>query len=183
MANVTPQQQVSPTEEVQHMHTLVEMGENLSAHSDSAEEEEPLDIDQDDAQSFIQPVLGPAAIRLISPKTPAAEKAAAMESLPGSGLFRVIDCTASGEPEGLDKAAPARTTNDPPKPQTRQIRGLSLGNLPSTQQQARRLQLPSPQSTGSKELVAPEEPSRKSPLSGVFAVNIVAVVLLKFKFE
>ncbi|RYP41225.1 hypothetical protein DL769_011599 [Monosporascus sp. CRB-8-3] len=173
MANISPQQQVSPTEVAQHMHTLVEQGENLSAHPDSAEEEEPLDIDQDDAQSFIQPVLGPAAIRLTSPKTPAAEKAAAMEALPGGGLFRVIDCTASGELKGIDKAAPVRTANGPSsnyltKLQTRQIRGLSLGNLPSIQQQAGRLQLPSPQRTGSKELVAPEEPSRKTPLSGVF---------------
>ncbi|RYP56639.1 hypothetical protein DL771_011673 [Monosporascus sp. 5C6A] len=173
MANISPQQQVSPTEGVQHMNTLVEQGENMSAHSDSAEEEEPLDIDQDDAQSFIQPVLGPAAIRLTSPKTPAAEKAAAIEALSVAGLFRVIDCTASEEPEGLGKAAPARTANGPSskypaKLQTRQIRGLSLGNLPSAQQQAGRLQLRSPQRTGLKELVAPEEPSRKSPLSGVF---------------
>ncbi|RYP43780.1 hypothetical protein DL768_009705 [Monosporascus sp. mg162] len=91
MANISPKQQVSPTEVVQHTHTPVEQGGNSSAHSDSAEEEEPLDIDQDDAQSFIQPALGPAAIRLTSPKTPAAEKAAAMEALPGGGLFRVID--------------------------------------------------------------------------------------------
>ncbi|RYP16951.1 hypothetical protein DL767_010109 [Monosporascus sp. MG133] len=98
MANVSPQQQVSPTEGVQHMHTLVEQGENLSAHSDGAEEEEPLDIDQDDAQSFIQPVLGPAAVRLTSPKTPAAEKAAAMEALPGGGLFMVIDSSDPPDP-------------------------------------------------------------------------------------
>ncbi|RYP04467.1 hypothetical protein DL765_010174 [Monosporascus sp. GIB2] len=91
MASISPQQHVSPTEGAQHMHTLVEQGENLPAHSDSAEEEELLDIDQDDAQSFIQPVLGPAAIRLTSPKTPAAEKAAAMEALPGGGLFKASD--------------------------------------------------------------------------------------------
>ena len=43
--------------------------------------------DQDDAQSFIQPVLSPVATRLTSARTPAAEKAAAMDHLPGGGLF------------------------------------------------------------------------------------------------
>ncbi|KAK1835093.1 hypothetical protein QBC39DRAFT_368437 [Podospora conica] len=43
--------------------------------------------DQDDAQSFIQPVLSPVATRLTSARTPAAEKAAAMDGIPGGGLF------------------------------------------------------------------------------------------------
>lgn len=43
--------------------------------------------DQDDAQSLIQPALSPIATRLTSARTPAAEKAAAMDGLPGGGLF------------------------------------------------------------------------------------------------
>lgn len=159
------------------MHIPVEHGENMSsAPSDSAEDEEPLDIDQDGAQSIIQPSLSPAATRLTSPKTPAAEKAAAMESLPGGGLFDIMDCSAPQGPERLNVSASGSTSKgnaSPPKylakAQTRHVRGLSLGNLPSDSQQANRFeQTPSPWQAGSKGFVVPNEPSHKSALSGIF---------------
>ncbi|KAK4123441.1 hypothetical protein N657DRAFT_680645 [Parathielavia appendiculata] len=42
-------------------------------------EEDDLDVDQDDAQSFLQPAIGPLATLLTSPRIPAADKAAAFE--------------------------------------------------------------------------------------------------------
>ncbi|KAK0621327.1 hypothetical protein B0T17DRAFT_454966, partial [Bombardia bombarda] len=47
--------------------------------------------DQDDAQSFIQPAISPMATRLTLPKTPAAERAAAMDKRPGGGFFDMLD--------------------------------------------------------------------------------------------
>lgn len=50
----------------------------------SSGEEDLLYADRHDAQSFIQPAMSPIATRLTSPRTPAAEKAAAMGTLHGS---------------------------------------------------------------------------------------------------
>ncbi|KAK7751793.1 hypothetical protein SLS62_006279 [Diatrype stigma] len=175
MANIQPQPPVLLNEDAQHMHIPAEHGENMSsAHSDSAEDDETLDIDQDDAQSMIQPALSAAATRLTSQRTPAAEKAAAMESIPGGGLFNVIDCSPPREPGRLAPPASGRTGNAPSpskypaKTPSRHARGLSLGNLPSSSSQAGRYQPPSPWQTGPKELVIPNEPSHKSTLSGIF---------------
>lgn len=60
-------------------------------------EEEPLYADQDDAQSIFQPALSPAVTRLTSLKTPAAEKAAAMEKLPGSSYFSIPGASTSSK--------------------------------------------------------------------------------------
>ena len=157
----------------------MERAANAPARSDSAtdEDDEALDIDQDDAQSIILPALSPAASRLISPRTPAAEKVAAMESLPGGGLFRVVEGSrVTQEPEPLalanPEATPTRVGASSPsyrdKMQNRHIRGLSVGNVPSNNQQTSRFQLPSPWQTGPKKLVIPEESGPKSALSSVF---------------
>jgi len=64
----------SPTEQQQQQHQ-------------DGSDEDSFYGDQDDAQSFIQPAISEVATRLISPYTPAAERAAAMDTLPGGGLF------------------------------------------------------------------------------------------------
>ena len=55
-----------------------------------ASEEEELDVDQDDAQSFLQPAISPLATLLTSPKTPTADKVAAFERQPG-GIFEMLE--------------------------------------------------------------------------------------------
>lgn len=55
--------------------------------------------DQDGAQAVLQPAMSAAAIHLTSPHTPAVEKAAAMEKIPGGGLF---DFPLPEEDEGDD---------------------------------------------------------------------------------
>jgi len=56
---------------------------------DGAEDEEDLYLygDQDGAQSFMQPAISPIATRLTSARTPATEKAAAMDEQSGGGYF------------------------------------------------------------------------------------------------
>ncbi|KAK4456081.1 hypothetical protein QBC34DRAFT_8895 [Podospora aff. communis PSN243] len=58
-----------------------------SARYDGVEDEEDIYGDQDGLQSLMQPSISPIATRLTSARTPAAEKAAAMEDVPGGGLF------------------------------------------------------------------------------------------------
>ncbi|KAI8947345.1 hypothetical protein F4801DRAFT_515534 [Xylaria longipes] len=134
--------------------------------------EEPLDIDQDDVQSFIQPALSPVATRLALPKTPAAEKAAAMDQLSGGGLFSVVESTPVVEPSsyippsrpsGSEAVAPA------PSHRVRQQRGFTLGQLPSSLPYMRNF--PSPWVSGPKELVVDNESGSKSAMASVFGQN------------
>lgn len=71
--------------------------EHQNLHLTDDLEDDDVYADEDDAQSFIQPAISPVATRLTSPHTPAAEKAAAMDRLPGGGLFDV-DETGSDQP-------------------------------------------------------------------------------------
>ncbi|KAI0014200.1 hypothetical protein F4779DRAFT_211385 [Xylariaceae sp. FL0662B] len=168
------QPQAPPPDQRPTIPSLVVSDEEVSRTSDSGADEEPLDIDQDDAQSIIQPALSPAATRLTSPKTPAAEKVAAMERLPGGNLFSVMEDTLPPELERLPSAprpqldgrvSPAPAT----KTQTRQTRGLSLGQIPSGYSLTSKL--PSPWQSGPKDLVVQNEHSPKPALSAVFGQN------------
>lgn len=138
-----------------------------SPTSDGAADEEQLYIDQDDAQSIIQPALSPVATRLTLPKTPAAEKAAAMERLPGGGLFSVMEGTATPDPEPSPvMGQSSETLHQTPvnKTSTRQARGLSL---PSGHSSVYRF--PSPWQSGPKQMVVQNEPSSSRPaMSTVF---------------
>ncbi|KAI8966221.1 hypothetical protein F5Y11DRAFT_309734 [Daldinia sp. FL1419] len=154
--------------------SLVVSDGEASPSSDGAADEEPLYIDQDDAQSIIQPALSAAATRLTLPKTPAAEKAAALERLPGGGLFSVIEGPITSEPESLSPSAAMGSTRTAyqttsTKAHTRQNRGLSLGQLPSVHSPIYRF--PSPWQSGPKQMVVQNEPSSKPALSAVFGQN------------
>lgn len=72
---------------------------NPSRAADSSEGEEDL-YGEDAAQSFIQPALSPVVTYLTSPKTPAAEKAAAMDRII-DGYFN--DAGATKEQESMDQ--------------------------------------------------------------------------------
>lgn len=72
---------------------------NPSPPADSSEGEEDL-FGEDGAQSFIQPALSPVVSYLTSPKTPAAEKAAAMDKII-DGYFN--DAGASKQHESMDQ--------------------------------------------------------------------------------
>ncbi|KAI0468287.1 hypothetical protein F4859DRAFT_491079 [Xylaria cf. heliscus] len=132
--------------------------------------EEPLDIDQDDVQTFIQPALSPVATRLALPKTPAAEKAAAMDQLPGGGLFSVIERAPAVNPSSrLSPLRPPGSGVVAPVPSQRQQRGFTLGQLPSSLPYMRNF--PSPWVSGPKELVVENESGSKSAMASVFGQN------------
>ncbi|KAI0386222.1 hypothetical protein F5Y04DRAFT_118061 [Hypomontagnella monticulosa] len=166
------QSQGSPQRGVPEPPSLVVSDGEVSPTSDGAADEEPLYIDQEDAQSIIQPALSPVATRLTLPKTPAAEKAAALERLPGGGLFSVVEGTATPDPERLSPPAVGSSTEVAYQARatrtTRQARGLSLGQLPSSNSPLYRF--PSPWQSGPKPMVV-NDSSPKPALSGVFGQN------------
>ncbi|KAI0976320.1 hypothetical protein F4678DRAFT_456646 [Xylaria arbuscula] len=139
--------------------------------SDEGDGEEPLDIDQDDVQSFIQPALSPVATRLALPKTPAAEKAAAMDQLPGGGMFDIIESAPVTKPVSLlPPLSPLHQDIAPvPAHRSRQQRGFTLGQLPSSLPYMSKI--PSPWVSGPKELVVDNESGSKSAMAGIFGPN------------
>jgi hypothetical protein len=150
--------------------------------------------DQDDAQSFIQPAISPIATRLTSLKTPAAEKAAAMDRLPGGGLFEVSETRDGSSPSpspplhdpqerratatGCFSGPPLRSGSPPnklTKPQPRD-RNLAPKHSPSStststspQPQSPSLGLPTPWRSGPKDFVTRDRSSAsRSVMASVF---------------
>ncbi|KAI2639650.1 hypothetical protein GGS26DRAFT_277162 [Hypomontagnella submonticulosa] len=153
--------------------SLVVSDGEVSPTSDGVPDEEPLYIDQEDAQSIIQPALSAVATRLTLPKTSAAEKAAALERPPGGGLFSVTEGTVTPYSESLSPPVVGsssevvyRTAAVPTT--TRPARGLSLGQLPSSHSHLYRF--PSPWQSGPKQMVV-NDSSPKPALSAVFGQN------------
>ncbi|KAI2626719.1 hypothetical protein GGR54DRAFT_592017 [Hypoxylon sp. NC1633] len=168
-------QGISEPSEPSEPPNLVASDGEVSPASDSAADEEPLYIDQDDAQTIIQPALSPAATRLTLPRTPAAEKAAAMEHIPGGGLSSVIEGTITPEPESLLPSPSMGQSSDTVYQTTgiqnpvRSNRGFSVGQLPSNHQPVYRF--PSPWQSGPRQMVVQDESSPKPAMSSVFGQN------------
>ncbi|KAI3343313.1 hypothetical protein F4824DRAFT_4653 [Ustulina deusta] len=158
---------VPPTGPITDMRALAIYDED-ALPSDDGDGEEPLDIDQDDAQSFIQPALSPVATRLTLPKTPAAEKAAAMDQLPGGRLFDIVESDPAAKSASLLPPPSSYYGAVAPVPShgTPQQRGFTLGQLPSSLPYMSRF--PSPWVSGPKELVVDNESGSKSAMAGVF---------------
>ncbi|KAG6365026.1 hypothetical protein INS49_006632 [Diaporthe citri] len=165
--------------------------QNPSPPADSSEGEEDL-YGEDAAQSFIQPALSPVVTYLTSPKTPAAEKAAAMDKII-DGYFN--DAGASKEQESMDQVIAGyfdgasvnrqdssgddTPTREEPRPQrSNQTQEGPAGetSLPptttATALQPRHLDpLPTPWKTGPKEIVVTSSTSEshKPALASVFS--------------
>ncbi|KAL1880724.1 hypothetical protein Daus18300_001338 [Diaporthe australafricana] len=164
---------------------------NSSPPADGSEGEEDL-YGEDAAQSFIQPALSPVVTYLTSPKTPAAEKAAAMDKII-DGYFN--DAGASKEQESMDQViagyfdgvsmsrenssgddTPTRENPRRRQDDTRKERAAGETTLPPTTSipppQPRAMEpLPTPWKTGPKEIVVTSSTSEnhKPALAGVFA--------------
>ncbi|KAI0393621.1 hypothetical protein F5Y17DRAFT_431637 [Xylariaceae sp. FL0594] len=138
--------------------------------SPGSETEDPVDIDQDVAQSFFQPALSPAATRLTSPSTPAAEKAAAMNNeLAGDRLSVVPEAEGPSPPSLVSHVPPpfpAYRATSPTPQQTKKERRFTLGPLPPNLPYLNKL--PSPWVSGPKELVVENDSGHRSALSTVF---------------
>ncbi|EAQ91016.1 hypothetical protein CHGG_02951 [Chaetomium globosum CBS 148.51] len=85
-----------------------------------ASEEEELDVDQDDAQSFLQPAISPLATLLTSPKTPTADKVAAFERQ-SAGIFEMLESDEPNQdrqtvpvPASMPKAPDSATESQSP---------------------------------------------------------------------
>ncbi|KAH8200249.1 hypothetical protein TruAng_005585 [Truncatella angustata] len=155
----TPSTSTLASSSRQEPETLVLPPDELS--SDSNLEDDPLFANPEDAQSIFQPALSPAATRLTSPKTPAAEKAAAMEKLPGGGIFGAFEGTAVSN--GATGALPRKLVKQAPN---RQNRGLSLCEVPPRYVSLPKL--PSPWQSGAKDIIVQNDRTSRPALSGVF---------------
>lgn len=134
-------------------------------------------LSDEDAQSLIGFSMSRVATRLKSPRTPAAEKAAAMEDLEGGGLFdhdvetppaedglRPENPSSPGSPQSKGKPGPPA----PESLEAAQPTGSwSLGKLPSPNSEEPAF--PTPWHSGPKPLaVEPKEHARQSATAGVF---------------
>ena len=161
---------VSPRPAIEDMRSPVIPDEEGSP-LDDGDGEEPLDIDQDDVQSFIQPALSPVATRLTLPKTPAAEKAAAMDQVSGGGLFDVMESFLAGKLPSPPPPRPRTSGVVAPTPLHRkgQQRGFTISQIPSNLPYVSKF--PSPWVSGPKELVVDNDSGSKSAMAGVFGLN------------
>jgi hypothetical protein len=120
--------------------------------SDSSEDDE-YEVDQDDAQSFMQPAISPLATLLTSPRVPAADKAAALDDEPEKATFDGPgnDQSRSQLPNG--KAVGLNTANTC----SSGVSGHALAPQYST------ARLPTPWQAGPKQLVITESARLKLP--------------------
>lgn len=144
----------------------------LSSESDGdGDDSNGLFNDLDEVQSLFQPSLSPAATRLASPSTPAAERAAALDKLPDGGLFSVMEdaraeASRTPTPPGVEDAS-AVSTRQGAKPAQRP-KG-SPTQAASSSRPFYQDHLPSPWQNGPKKLIVEDGSGAKSPLSGVFS--------------
>jgi len=134
-----------PSDEEQHLPTIID-----------AEDDDSFYDDHDGAQSLMQPAISPIATRLASASTPAAEKAAAMDELPGGGLFDRVDAGAADSPP--DALLPVSG------PQAYQ---MSAVETVSPHQPLPLPDLPTPWAAGPKRFTFGESHSQTSALPGV----------------
>jgi hypothetical protein len=128
------------------------------------------DIADEDAHSLVGVSISSVATRLMSPMTPAAEKAAAMDDLDGGGLFP-SDEDVSPPPEPVySKKSPSMPREDHSQQQGfSNEHALSLDKLPGPNSQ--NLGLPSPWTAGSKPLVVERPEETRSVLRGALDIT------------
>lgn len=140
-----------------------------SPPADGSGEEDNL-YGEDDAQSFIQPSMSPVATRLTHPKTPAAEKVAAMDQVMAAGFDGE-----HGREE--DESSGEETPKQPGSPkETSMVEAAtklpSTASIPPPQPEPESLdRLPTPWKPGPKEIVVTSSnpPAHKSAMTNVLA--------------
>ncbi|KAK4179242.1 hypothetical protein QBC36DRAFT_363704 [Triangularia setosa] len=111
-----------------------------ASSSDGAEDDEDFEDDQADAQSLMQPAISPLATLFTSPKTPAAERMAALDRLAGGGIFERIE--------------------DDQKPGMASLDGTSSGGKPPPRHSFE----PLAQTEGARKAEFPQAPPERPPI-------------------
>lgn len=151
-------------------------GQDPSASAEGSGEEDEFYGDQDDAQSFIQPAMSLVATRLTSPRTPAAERVAAMDQVvagyfDGMGSIREDESSGEETPRQEYKFKQPEQHQESQPTQAEAGARLPSGALTAPPQPNSTDLLPTPWKTGPKSIVvAPSTPQGHRPaLAGVFA--------------
>lgn len=167
------QSQMSSTS-IQRPSSLPLNSHELSDDMDDTEVMPMSNITNEDAHSLIEPSLSHVASRLKSPKTPALEKAAAMEELEGGGLFESevesppVEVESKSE-GGLELPTNVRTSSGTTSEDltSRPNEGWPLGELPPPKLEAP--DLPTPWHAEAKPMVLQRgDIPQQSSLHGVF---------------
>lgn len=133
---------------------------NSSLPADGSGSEEDF-FEDDDPQSFIQPAMSPAVTRLTSPKTPAAEKAAAMEHGIG-GYFDAAIGSRDDDSSGEDTPTQQESSREHgPKKPMMGTKIPSTTSIPPPQPHTVE-RLPTPWRTGPKDIVV-ASPNSQAP--------------------
>lgn len=118
-------------------------------------DDDDLDVDQEDAQSFMQPAISPLATLLMSPSAPAADKVAAFDCQPGRGLFEVMD---GGDESASDQQHAMPVMDSSTRDTTRPVQ-LRQPSVP---------RLPTPWQAGPKQFLVTEPGRFKPSISSAF---------------
>lgn len=140
---------------------------NSSSLADGSGSEEDF-YEEDDAQSFIQPAMSPAVTRLTSPKTPIAERVAAMDQVVES-YFDGANGNKEDESSGEETPQPTvHQEKDHVRKPVEQTRLPPDATIPPPQPQSTE-RVPSPWRTGPKQIVVTHSnaPASRPVLAGV----------------
>lgn len=147
---------------------------SASSLTEGSGEDDDIYANQEDAQSLIQPAISLAATRLTSPRTPAAERVAAMSQnvvgyFDGIGSAREYESSGDETPRQEDMISEQHREGPPTRAGTETKLPPST-SIPPPQPPYSTDPLPAPWKTGPKQIVvAPSSPRGHRPaLSGVF---------------
>ncbi|KAK0674360.1 hypothetical protein QBC41DRAFT_385398 [Cercophora samala] len=139
-----------------------------ASSSDGAEDDEDFEDDQADAQSLMQPAISPLATLFTSPKTPAAERMAALDRLSGGGIFERIEDDQRPGMASLDGTSSSGIPSAPPRhssePLVQMAGAKESGISQAPPQQPPIERLPTPWQAGPKQFHI-TEPGRWSSMS------------------
>ncbi|EPE36751.1 alpha/beta-Hydrolase [Glarea lozoyensis ATCC 20868] len=156
-------------------HANLENGYEAAERSDEAEEMAIISSPDEVDESLMEFAISHVASRMKDPRTPAVEKATAMEEMDGGGFFESDPESPPatdqkevllGEDDSTDTLRNVNENQEPPR-QASNKTGLSLGKLPSPNHEAPAV-LPSPWHAGPKPLHV-EKPGPQPALTGVFS--------------
>ncbi|KAJ6444673.1 putative tartrate dehydrogenase/decarboxylase TtuC [Purpureocillium lavendulum] len=152
--------------------TQEEAQDQLGVLSDTLEDDDDDSVfdDQDGAQAALQPAISSAASHLTSSQTPAVEKAAALERVPGGGFFDGAIAEAEAEDDGQGTPEPVLPVATSSAAQNASLGrpNLTLGRIPTSNRSGAH-PLPSPWVSAPRDIVVDGKGGRSSQTRGVLS--------------